>query len=215
MRRQLETLDDLLVPGARCRVDELCRRRVRVLGRGAAGQQRIDEIRNEQQARGVLGNSLCRVRIKLKDRVEIEKLNPGAGKELFTWDSLADLAHYARGTFITVTDGVFQQDSPGIDQPVINAPAINPYTLHGPSELLCPLACGTQSRLDLAEDVRQVPAQMPRETARRVMKSPDFLEQQFSRRYAREKDSSTTSTEIDCDVQRIIHIDCGMRNEEH
>src|SRR4051812_43128714 len=105
-RRQSQAREQLRVPVSRTGAQHLGRGRVRVLGGGAPGQKKIYQVRDQQQTRGALRESVSCLRVKLKERVEGQKLNTRARENLCARDASEDLLHHAICSPVAIADGV-------------------------------------------------------------------------------------------------------------
>src|SRR5262245_6314386 len=104
--------------------------------------------------------------------------------------------HDPRGPLVAVTDQVFDQLAIGVDQPVINAPAVNADTLDGPPEPSRGLRRRIQPGFDVRKYTLQIPAQTPMASPRWIMKPVHFLKRQFARGDSDQKDAPTAGAEI-------------------
>ena len=130
MAGQFQTLYQLVIPAPRVRADQLRRRRVRVLTRGAAREHEVDEVWNQEQPRGVRGQARARVRAELVERVQFDELNPRALEQLCARDDLKDLFHHTARPRVAIADGLLDQRALAIDQTVIDPPTVNADAPH-------------------------------------------------------------------------------------
>src|SRR4030095_1454596 len=103
------------------------------------------------------------------------------------------------------TDTQVKELSFFVYQPIVNSPAIDSNAMNGSLELTGSLACFTQSRFDLLENPWQVPTEVTIKRSCRVMEPAHFLKQEFSGSDPSQKHSSAPSTQINCDVERLVH----------
>src|SRR5262249_52108632 len=200
-----------MIPRAGLGFDHLRRRRVRVFRDDSAGEQKVDQVGDQQHLRGAGGNARSRMSEKLKKRVEGEELNASAGENFGAWRILEDLLHHPRRSPVAVADRVFDKIAVGIDQPIINPPTVYADAHDWTAEPPCPLSRHIQSDLDVREDALQIPAQTPLASDRRIMKPVRFLKQQFARRDSDEKNAPASGAEINRDVERVVHWGNGER----
>src|ERR1051325_1036031 len=205
MERQAEALDQFLIPSACPRAEHLHRRRIRVFGDGASGQKKVYQVWNQEQPRRAPGKAFQRVSVELKERIEGHELNARALEDFLARDKGEDLLHCVARSLVSVTDGVFDEHARVVDQTVIDAPAIDAYAFDGPAKLARTLAGTIQARPDLVENLWQLPAQMAPGFASRIAKTSQLFQQQLALVHPRQKHTPASSTEIDRDVERILH----------
>src|SRR5262245_48399618 len=145
------------------------------------------------------------MRPELKQRIERQKLNPGAEENFFARNLREDLFHYTLGSFVAVTDWQLDQLALRIDQSVIDAPTIDSDASNCPIEFARTGRGLAQSQLNLLEDLRKIPTQMASRFGRWILKTADFFEQKLARVRCCQKYPSTASAQIDSDVERSRH----------
>src|ERR1044072_7884555 len=119
MLRQTKRFNEALIPRSGFCVDDLCRRCIRVFRDGFARQQKIDQVWNQKQSRRALGNARLSMRVELKERVEVEKLNSRARIYSRARQSRANLLDHSRSPLVAVTDGVFDDFAIRINKPIV------------------------------------------------------------------------------------------------
>jgi hypothetical protein len=145
------------------------------------------------------------VRAELVERVQFEELYPRALEQLPARDDAEDISQRAARPRVAVADRVLDQPPFAVNQPVIHRPAVNARAPHRAPQPPRALARLPQPRLDLAEDVRERPAQVPALLARRVLEPPHLFEQQLALGHARHEDAPAPRAEVNRDVKRIVH----------
>src|SRR5262245_66576328 len=98
---------------------------------------------------------------ELKDRVEVQKLNPCEGEDFIARHSFEDLLHNVRGSLVAVTDRVFNQISIRVNQSVINAPTVHADALESSSEPPRSLTRRAPPGFDPVEDARKIHTTIP------------------------------------------------------
>jgi hypothetical protein len=186
------------------RSDQLRRGRVRIFADGPSAKKEIYQVGNLQQPRRV-GDAGLRVRSQLKQSIHFQQLNAGVLVNLCARHNFKDLFDASLRPAIAVTNRLLNQVSRRINQSVIDAPAINTDTPDWSAKSTRPFTRVPHADLYLSEDRGEVPTQMPTILRGRIMKPSHLLEQQFSRRCARQKHAPASRSEINCDVKRICH----------
>ena len=176
MPRQPQTSQQIRVPRPSPRVDHLSSCRIGVLSRGPAGKKKMNQVRNQKQPDGPIGNPGLGVRIELEQRVKDQELDAGAFENLFPRYPLEYFADDVQRALVAITDGVFTQVPFGIDQTVIHTPTVDADASDRPSGLPRPFARRAKPRFDFSKDVRHVPTQMPFASGWRIVESTHFLQ---------------------------------------
>ena len=133
------------------------------------------------------------------------KLNPGFFKDRRSRNLGKYTVHRSRGAVVTVANGVCDQIAVGVEQAVINRPAIDADAVNRPSKFVCPHRRLNQSGLDLAEDQREIPPQMAAFDVRRILESMNFFKEQVARIDSGEKNPSAARTQINRDIKWTRH----------
>ena len=179
----------------------------------------MDEVGNEQQPAGALGEALPGMGMELEDRIEVEELDAGAGEDLLSGNSIEDPRGNAGGPLVAVADRVLHQAPVRVDQPVVDPPAIDPHALYRPAELPRPLAGPAKPRVDLGEDVGRIPAQVPGRPAGRVVETAGLLEPHLAGADPGQEHPPAPRPQIDRDVKGLTHsarsTECSARGAEH
>jgi len=105
---------------------------------------------------GGLGKPSSRVRIKLEKRIENQKLNTGACKDLLTWESCKNLLHHSLCSLVAVADGLLNKFSAGVYQTVVNTPTVDAEAANGPAKLarsLTGIAEAERRRTELISEI--------------------------------------------------------------
>src|SRR4030095_3124438 len=102
----------------------------------------MHEIGNHQHPRCVIGYAILklRLRIKLKQCVEWEKLYAGTIEYLFAGDNHEKELHHPARSLITIANRIWYQHAFRIDQPIVNPPAIDADAANSSSDVVSPTA---------------------------------------------------------------------------
>ena len=116
------------------------------------------------------------MRHELEDGVEREKLNARLAKNDFAFHPGAGTLQHARRPRIAIADRILDQASGPVDEPVIDAPRVDPDGGERPA-----LAGGDrrgppQARLDPVEQPIEVPPEVTGGLARRISKPVRFFD---------------------------------------
>jgi hypothetical protein len=111
-----------------------------------------------------------RVSSQLKQSIHFQQLNAGAPVNLCARHKFKDLFDASLRPAIAVTNRLLNQVSRRINQPVIDAPAINPDTPDCSAKSTRPFTRVPHTDLYLSEDRGEVPTQMPSILRGRIMK---------------------------------------------
>src|SRR6266536_92068 len=98
--------------------------------------------------------------IKLKQSVEAKELDASALIDLFARQAREDLLHRALRALIAIADRILNQPSFGVNQSIINAPAINSYAFDWPAKFARSLTCFSDADLYLTKDAGQAPTKI-------------------------------------------------------
>src|SRR6266571_1219658 len=107
---------------------------------------------------------------KLKECVEVEKLNACPLNDVLARNAREDFVHQPLRSIVSITDRMFDKVAFCIDQTIINSPAINSDAPNLPPEFTRPLARLGNATLNLAKNMRNVPSQITVGPRGRVLK---------------------------------------------
>ena len=139
-------------------------------------ERRRDEIRDHQQAVGRRRKALLDVSGQLKERVEWQELDAGAGENLLAGHAREDARHDVFRAAVAIRDRIFEQAPVAIDEAVVHAPAVDADAGHLAACGARALGRDAEPRANLAQDGREVPAQVTAHLARGIAESSDLVE---------------------------------------
>jgi hypothetical protein len=145
------------------------------------------------------------VRIQLKQSIERHQLESGAHEQVVLRDASEDLVHHPLRTRVAITDRFLKEISITVDETVIDPPTRYANALNTLAQLSRPFSSVIKTSSYLIENFCEVPPQVPVLLARRIVKPPDFFEQQLVRWETTKKNAPTAGSEIDRYEKSIIH----------
>ncbi len=125
--RDVQTLEQIAGPAPFDRVVALGGRGVRQLGRPAAAQPVVEQVRHEQDP---VGGCECRTLLRgqrgeFEDRVDRQELDPRAVVELACGNTFERRRERLGTSRVAIVNGILEQAIVGVDQPEVDAPRVD------------------------------------------------------------------------------------------
>ena len=157
-----------------------------------------------------LGDPAPDVRVQLEQGVEGQDLNARSREQLRARHLCERLLHRVHRC-VAVADGVLDQATLGVHEPVVHAPRVHAHALDRTAERSRPLGRLRQAGHDLVEDTGRVPTQVPIYLPRRVGKPPYLLEQELALPDTGQEHPAAARAKVHGDVQpAVVHRTASM-----